>query len=104
MAAMPVGAGPLGAWLEPFAAALGEAAWQRAVVLVAGALLAPGRRTVASALRAAGMGHAPGFANHHRVLSEARWSGLIPARLCPDTRPAGWGLAHPASAFRHRPV
>src|SRR5215218_2062849 len=80
MAVMPVGAGPLGAWLEPFAAALGEATWRRAIVLVAGALLAPGRRTVASALRAAGLGHAPGFANYHRVLSEARWSGLALAR------------------------
>ena len=35
---------------------LGEATWRRALVLVAGALLAPGRRTVASALRAAGLG------------------------------------------------
>src|SRR5215207_9921301 len=76
MAVMPVGAGPLGAWLEPFAAALGEATWRRAVVLVAGALLSPGRRTVASALRAAGLGNAAGFANYHRVLSEGRWSGL----------------------------
>src|ERR687893_788547 len=40
MAAMPVGAGPLGAWLEPFAAALGAATWRRALVLVPGALLA----------------------------------------------------------------
>ena len=45
MAAMPVGAGPLGAWLEPFAAALGRQTWRRAVVLVTGALLSPGRRT-----------------------------------------------------------
>jgi len=44
--------GPLGAWLEPFAATIGRPAWRRALVLVAGALLAPGRRTVASALRA----------------------------------------------------
>src|ERR671916_1137659 len=80
MAAMPVGAGPLGAWLEPFAAALGWPTWRRAVVLVAGALLSPGRRTVTSALRAAGLGNAPGFANHHRVLSEGRWSGLALAR------------------------
>jgi DDE superfamily endonuclease len=75
MAAMPVGAGPLGAWLEPFAAALGRQTWRRAVVLAAGALLSPGRRTVTSALRAAGLGNAPGFANYHRVLSEGRWSG-----------------------------
>jgi DDE superfamily endonuclease len=76
MAAMPVGAGPLGAWLEPFAAALGRQTWRRAVVLVTGALLSPGRRTVTSALRAAGLGNAPGFATDHKVLSEGRWSGL----------------------------
>jgi hypothetical protein len=80
MPAVPSDAGPLGAWLEPFAAALGQPTWRRVLVLVAGALLAPGRRTVASALRAAGLGHAPGFANYHRVLSEARWSGLAVAR------------------------
>src|ERR671916_46157 len=74
MAAMPVGAGPLGAWLEPFAAALGRQTWRRAVVLVTGALLSPGRRTVTSALRAAGPGNAPGFANYHKVLGEGRWS------------------------------
>jgi hypothetical protein len=73
---VPAAAQPLEAWLRPFAAALGEATWRRALVLVAGALLAPGRRTVASALRAAGLGHAPGFAGYHRVLSHARWSGL----------------------------
>jgi DDE superfamily endonuclease len=49
------------------------------LVLLAGALLAPGRRTVASALRAAGRGHAPGFAGYHRVLSHARWSALAVA-------------------------
>jgi hypothetical protein len=70
MAAMPVGAGPLGAWLEPFAAALGRQTWRRAAVLVTGALLSPGRRTVTSALRAAGLGNAPGFANYHKVPSE----------------------------------
>ena len=51
MLAVPVDAGPLGAWLGPFAATIGRPAWRRALVLVAGALLAPGRRTVASALR-----------------------------------------------------
>jgi hypothetical protein len=72
----PVAAQPLECWLRPFAPVVGEAAWRRALILVAGALLAPGRRTVASALRAAGLGSAPGFAGYHRVLSHARWSGL----------------------------
>ncbi len=75
-AGVPVAAPPLEGWLRPFATILGEATWRRALVLVAGALLAPGRRTVASALRAAGLGGAPGFARYHRVLSHARWSGL----------------------------
>ncbi len=76
VAGVPATAQPLEAWLRPFATALGEATWRRALVLVAGALLAPGRRTVASSLRAAGLGHAPGFAGYHRVLSHARWSAL----------------------------
>src|SRR3712207_9216911 len=95
MAAMPVGAGPLGAWLEPFAAALGRQAWRRAVVLVAGALLSPGRRAVTSALRAAGLGNAPGFANYHRVLSEGRWSGLALARRLLVLLVAGFAPAGP---------
>ena len=75
-AGVPVAAQPLEGWLRPFAAILGEATWRRALVLVAGALMATGRRTVASALRAAGLEGASGFAGYHRVLSHARWSGL----------------------------
>ena len=92
-AGVSVAAQPMEGWLRPFAAILGEATWRRALVLVAGALLAPGRRTVASALRAAGLGGAPGFAGYHRVLSHARWSGpaagqrllaLLVAAFVPD--------------------
>src|ERR687893_2126210 len=35
MPAVPSDAGPLGAWLEPFAAALGQPTWRRVLVLVA---------------------------------------------------------------------
>jgi hypothetical protein len=79
VAGVPVAARPLESWLWPFAAALGEATWRRALTLVAGALLALGRRTVTSALRAAGLEGAPGFAGYHRVLSHARWSALAVA-------------------------
>src|SRR5215218_1298482 len=75
-AGVPVAAPPREGWLRPFATILGEATWRRALVLFAGALMTTGRRTVASALRAAGLGGAPGFARYHRVLSHARWSGL----------------------------
>src|SRR5918994_3677375 len=75
-AGVPVAAQSLEGWLRPFAAILGEARWRRALVLVGGVLMTTGRRTVASALRAAGLGSAPGFAGYHRVLSHAHWSGL----------------------------
>ena len=75
-AGVPIAVQPLEGWLLPFAAVLGEATWRRALVLVAGALMTTGRRTVASALRAAGLGGAPGFARYHRVLNHAHWSGL----------------------------
>ena len=91
VASVPAAAQPLEAWLRPFAAALGGPVWRRALVLVAGALLAPGRRTVASSLRAAGLGHTPGFAGYHRVLSHARWSALALAeRGARCTGPTCW--------------
>src|SRR5215211_58751 len=64
----------LAAWMRPFRGYFTNAVWRHALVLVAGALLAPGRRTVTAALRVMGLEQAPGFAVHHRVLSHARWS------------------------------
>jgi hypothetical protein len=69
------------AWLAPLSCAFGVRTWRRALVLVAGAILAQGPRTVASALRAAGLGAAPGFGSYHRVLSRRRWSGRAVARI-----------------------
>ena len=69
------------AWLGPLAPAFGGRTWRRALVLIAGAVLAQGPRTVASALRAVGLGAAPGFGSYHRVLSRRRWSGRVAARL-----------------------
>jgi hypothetical protein len=50
--------------------------WNHVLVLVAGAVLAPGKRTVSSALRVMGLGTSAGFARYHHVLSRARWSSL----------------------------
>jgi len=50
-------------------------------VLVAGAILAPGKRTVASALRAMGLDQQKRFHRYHRVLSRARWSSREVARV-----------------------
>src|SRR5205085_5614513 len=72
---MPLhGAEGLADRLRPFATCFTAAVWRHVLVLVAGALLAPGRRTVTAALRIIGLDQAPGFAVYHRVLSLERWS------------------------------
>ena len=65
---------------EPFAPVFSKRVWERAKVLVIGALLTPGRRTVAAALRVVGLGQDPHFGNYHRVLNRDRWASLA---LCP---------------------
>ena len=53
---------PLEGWMRPFRCHFTAAAWRHVLVLVGGALLAPGRRTVAAALRVMGLGEVAGFA------------------------------------------
>ncbi len=48
--------------------------WKRAQVLLLGAILAPGKRTVSSALRVMGLSEEQHFQNYHRVLNRAIWS------------------------------
>ena len=60
--------------LAPFVPLFSKSVWQHVQVLVAGAILAPGRRTVSSALRATGLEREKRFHFYHRVLSRASWS------------------------------
>jgi hypothetical protein len=60
--------------LVSFAPLFRRPTWRRAQVLLLGALLSPGRRTVTQALRVMGLAQEPCFPNYHRVLSRARWS------------------------------
>ena len=55
--------------------------WRRAELLLIGAILAPGKRTVTSLLRIAGLGREPRFTNYHRVLNRAAWDARAAARL-----------------------
>jgi len=50
-----------------------QRSWRHAEVLLTGAILAPGQRTVASILRITGLARERRFVNHHRVLSRAAW-------------------------------
>lgn len=52
-----------------------------AMVLLIGALLAPGRRTVTAALRAAGLARERTYHKYHRVLNRAVWSARQGSRL-----------------------
>lgn len=61
--------------LGQFSPVFSERIWDWVQVLVVGAILAPGRRTVASILRVMGLGQESQFQNYHRVLNRARWSG-----------------------------
>ena len=67
--------------LALFAPLFSKRVFQHVQVLVAGAILAPGRRTVSSALRAMGLEQEKHFHRYHRVLSRARWSSLQVSRL-----------------------
>jgi hypothetical protein len=62
--------------IRVFAPLFTERVWQRAQVLLIGAILTPGQRTVAAVLRVMGLSDEGRFKNYHRVLSRARWSGL----------------------------
>jgi hypothetical protein len=55
--------------------------WQHVQLLVAGAILAAGKRTVASALRAVDLQDERRFWRYHRVLSRAVWSSREASRL-----------------------
>jgi DDE superfamily endonuclease len=55
--------------------------FQHAQMLVLGALLVPGQRTVCSILRIIGLRQERRFVTYHRVLNRAVWDGRLAARL-----------------------
>ncbi len=61
------------AQLRPF---FSKRVWKLAIVLLVGAILAPGKRTVTAALRIMGLSQERQFQNYHRVLNRAVWSDL----------------------------
>jgi len=72
--------GPLAAWMAPFAGCFTRPTWANLLVLAAGGILSPGRRTVAAALSSMGLRGAATFTNYHRALNRSRWSGQAAAR------------------------
>ena len=64
-----------------FAPVFSRPVWPHVKVLLTGAVLAPGSRTVTAILRIMGLSAAADFQAYHRVLTRAVWSPLTASRL-----------------------
>ena len=71
---------PILAVLDRFRPEFRQPTWGRVLQLISGTLLARGRRTVSSALRALGRGQRPGWQRFHDVFARSSWSPLRLAR------------------------
>src|SRR6202051_1932867 len=67
--------------LRHFESVFSERIWEWAKVLLVGAILAPGERTVAAILRVMGLANEKQFQNYHRVLNRAKWSSRALSRI-----------------------
>jgi hypothetical protein len=67
--------------LRPFETVFSTHVWEWARVLLIGAILAPGERTVAAILRVMGRSNDRQFQNYHRVLNRAIWSSRALSRI-----------------------
>jgi len=87
--------------LRTFEDVCSERVWDWAQVLVVGAILTPGQRTVAAVLRVMGLSNERQYQNYHRVLNRAQWSsrevsrrllGLVVEVFVPADAPVVVGL------------
>jgi DDE superfamily endonuclease len=66
--------------LQSFAPLFDARVWSYARLLLLGAILVPGKRTVTTVLHIVGLGNEKRFQNYHRVLHRARWSSRAASR------------------------
>jgi len=87
--------------LRVFEDVFSERVWDWVQVLVVGAILTPGQRTVTAVLRVMGLSEERQYQNYHRVLNRARWSsrelsrrllGLLVRVFVPGAGPVVIGL------------
>jgi hypothetical protein len=87
--------------LHPFRRLFRTPTWEHAQALLVGAILTPGPRTVAAALRVLGLRHEVHFQTYHRVLNRATWSSralshllllLLLRAFVPDDAPVVVGI------------
>ena len=87
--------------LMPFATLFSKPTWRKAQLLLVGAILTTGQRTVAQALRVMGRSQDHDYARYHEVLNRAVWSprrsagillGLLLQHLAPGHGPLVFGI------------
>jgi hypothetical protein len=67
--------------LRHFELVFSERVWEWAKILLVGAIVAPGTRTVASVLRVMGLSQERQFQTYHRVLNRDQWSSRALSRI-----------------------
>ena len=67
--------------LSLFAPLFRKSVWEAALILIIGAILAPGKRTVSAILRVMGLGQERNYQTYYRVLNRAVWSSLKASRI-----------------------
>jgi hypothetical protein len=75
-----------------FAPLFSQPTFEHAKLLLIGAILAPGRRTVAAVLRIMGLAQEPQFQRYHRVLNRAAWSSRQAAGILLRALVAAFGV------------
>ena len=67
-------------WILGFAPLFSKSVWRSVQVLLTGAILAVGSRTVTAVLRVVGLADERQFQKFHRVLNRAKWAPLAGSR------------------------
>jgi DDE superfamily endonuclease len=67
--------------LTSFAPLFSQPVFRHAQILLIGAILTPGARTVTNALRVMGLSLTQRFQNYHRVLNRAKWNSRKAAKI-----------------------
>jgi hypothetical protein len=73
-----------------FAPLFSKAVFEHAKLLLVGAILAPGKRTITACLRLCGKSLDKNFQTYHRFLNRARWSTLEASRILLKLLLATW--------------
>lgn len=67
--------------LQSFAPLFDFRVWRYAQLLLVGAILAQGKRTITAVLRIVGRGNVQRFQNYHRVLNRAHWNSRTASHI-----------------------